>query len=372
MTALKERLIRRIDRAGPMTLGEYMAECLLDPRHGYYTRRDPLGRAGDFITAPEVSQMFGELIGLWLAQAWLDGGAPGEVALVELGPGRGTLMADALRAATRVPGFHAAMRLHLVEASPTLREVQAAALAPYAPQFHDGLGTLPDLPLLLVANEFFDALPIRQFQRAEGPLWHERVVGLKDDALALGLSPPAPVAALEGRLADTSPGQIVETCAPAEASAGDIGRRIAERGGAALILDYGDMESLGDTFQAVAAHRHADPFAAPGEADLTAHVAFGPIARAAAPAKATPLATQGAFLERLGITERARALAARLEGAALEAHVAAHRRLTHPTEMGNLFKVLALVPDAAGLPPGFADPPGETVARPPGGSATRP
>jgi NADH dehydrogenase [ubiquinone] 1 alpha subcomplex assembly factor 7 len=372
MTPLGERLIRRISRAGPMTVSEYMTECLLDPVHGYYTRRDPLGRTGDFITAPEISQMFGELIGLWLGQVWLDQGAPGEVALVELGPGRGTLMADALRATTRMPGFHAAIRLHLVEASPALRAVQAGALAPYSPQFHDGLGTVPDLPLLLVANEFFDALPIRQFQRAEGPLWHERVLGLRDGTLALGLSPPAPVAALESRLADTSPGQIVETCAPAEAIAGDIGRRIAERGGAALILDYGDWTSIGDTFQAVAAHRHVDPFAAPGEADLTAHVAFGPIARAAAPALVTPLVTQGAFLERLGITGRARALAARLEGAALEAHVAAHRRLTHPSEMGNLFKALALVPGATGLPPGFADPTPETVARPTGGSATRP
>ncbi|MDG4648329.1 SAM-dependent methyltransferase [Roseibacterium sp. SDUM158017] len=355
MTPLKARLVQRIGRTGPMTLADYMTECLLHPEHGYYTRRDPLGRAGDFVTAPEISQMFGELLGLCLAQTWMDHGAPGEFALVELGPGRGTLMADALRATAGVPGFHDALRLHLVEASPHLRTLQAETLAGAAPQFHDTLDTIPDLPLLLVANEFFDALPIRQFQRAGGPSWRERVVGVRDDDLVLGLAPPGPVAALEGRLADTHDGQIVEHNAPAEAIAAAIGERIARRGGAALIVDYGDTESIGDTFQAIAAHAHADPFHAPGEADLTAHVAFGPIARAAAPAKASPLVTQGVFLERLGVTGRARALARRLEGEALDAHVAAHRRLTHPDEMGNLFKLLAIVPEGSSLPPGFAD-----------------
>ncbi len=354
MTALKERLIQRIARTGPMTLAEYMTECLLHPEHGYYTRRDPLGRAGDFVTAPEVSQMFGELIGLWLAQVWTDQGAPDPFVLAELGPGRGTLMADALRATRGIPGFHAAMQLHLVEASPHLRAVQEAAVAGHCPTFHDTLDTLPEMPLFVVANEFFDALPVRQFQRAKGTVWHERVVGLRDGALSLGLAPPSPVAALDPRLADTAEGQIVETRAAAEALAAELGRRIAAHGGAVLIADYGEAESIGDTFQAIACHARADPFADPGNADLTAHVAFGPIARAAAPALATPLLPQGVFLERLGITARAQALARGLHGERLREHVAAHRRLTHPEEMGNLFRILALVPNASAMPPGFA------------------
>jgi NADH dehydrogenase [ubiquinone] 1 alpha subcomplex assembly factor 7 len=248
------------------------------------------------------------------------------------------------------------MQLHLVEASPRLRQTQAETLAPHTPTFHDTLATLPDAPLFAIANEFFDALPIRQFQRATGPLWHERVVGLDADRLAIGLSrPPAPLAALEHRLADTSPGMIVETCAPAEAIATDLGRRIADHGGAALVIDYGDSESIGDTFQAVASHEMVDPFADPGKADLTAHVAFGPLARAARPAMASPLVPQGVFLERLGITGRARTLAANLTGPALDRHIAAHRRLTHAGEMGHLFRVLALYPDGSATPPGLVD-----------------
>jgi NADH dehydrogenase [ubiquinone] 1 alpha subcomplex assembly factor 7 len=353
MSTLKSRLIQRIARHGPMTLAEYMTECLLHPELGYYTRQDPLGRSGDFITAPEVSQMFGELIGLWLAQVWLDQGAPEDAVLLELGPGRGTLMADALRATRTVPGFRAAMRLHLIEASPHLREVQGRTLGAHDPIFHDTLDTVPEKPLFAIANEFFDALPIRQFQRAEGKLWHERVVGIDDDALALGLAPPTPLAALDHRLADTETGMIVETCAPAEAIASELGRRIADHGGAAIMIDYGAEDSIGDTFQAMADHAATDPFADPGKADLTAHVAFAPLARAAHPARASALVPQGVFLERLGITARARALAKDLRGPALDTHIAAHRRLTHSDEMGHLFKVRALFPDRMANPPGL-------------------
>lgn len=350
MSALKDRLLARIARMGPMTLADYMTECLLHPEHGYYTTRDPLGRAGDFITAPEISQMFGELIGLWLAQVWMDQGAPGAFVLAELGPGRGTLMADALRATRKVAGFHAAAKLHLLEASPRLRQAQASALAPFDPVFHDSLADLPEGPLFLIANEFFDALPIRQFQKAEGPDWSERMIGAAGDRLIWGLAPPAPIAAL-ARRTDVTEGQIVETCAPAEALMGEIGRRIAAYGGAALIVDYGDWDSLGDTFQALSAHRPVDPLAEPGQADLTAHVAFGALARAADPARASALTPQGVFLERLGITQRAQVLARSLSGAALDAHVAAHKRLTHPAEMGHLFRVLALSPHDSPLPP---------------------
>ena len=350
MTAVKERRIARIARTGPLCVADYMAECLLHPEHGYYATRDPLGVAGDFITAPEVSQMFGELIGLWLAQVWMDQGAPAPFVLAELGPGRGTLMADALRATKAVPGFHEAARLHLVEASPVLRAAQTAALEGHDPRFLDSLVDLPEGPLFLVANEFFDALPIRQFQRGQGGAWHERMIGAEGARLVWGLAPPAPVAALAHR-DEVTEGQIVETCAPAEAMAAEIGRRIAEHGGGALIVDYGGPESIGDTFQALRAHSPVDPLEAPGTADLTAHVAFGPIARAAAPARASALVPQGVFLERLGITARAQALARGLGGAALTAHVAAHRRLTHPDEMGHLFRVLALSPPGGPLPP---------------------
>jgi SAM-dependent MidA family methyltransferase len=349
MSALKDRLIARIARTGPLSVADYMAECLLHPEHGYYATRDPLGTAGDFITAPEISQMFGELIGLWLAQVWMDQGAPGRIVLAELGPGRGTLMADALRATRAVPGFHDAVELHLVEASPVLRAAQGAALGGHAPSFHDSVADLPEGPLYLVANEFFDALPIRQFQR-RGDGWSERMIGAEGDKLIWGLSPPAPVAALSHR-PEVTDGQIVETCAPAEAIAGEIGRRVAAHGGAALIIDYGDAESIGDTFQALSGHAPVDPLEAPGTADLTAHVAFGPIARSAAPSKASALTPQGVFLERLEITQRAQSLARGLSGAALEAHVAAHRRLTHPQEMGHLFRVLALSPPGGPLPP---------------------
>ena len=350
MTPLAERIAARIAATGPITLADYMALCLLDPRHGYYATRDPLGAAGDFTTAPEISQMFGELIGLALAQCWVDQGRPAPVTLAELGPGRGTLMADALRATARVPGFHEAASLHLVETSPLLRARQAQAL-PDA-QFHDTVDTLPDGPLFLIANEFFDALPIRQFVR-DGSGWRERVVGLQADTLTFGLTEPAPIAALSHRLDDTDDGQIVETCPALEAIAHSLGGRIAAHGGAALLIDYGDWTSLGDTLQALRAHQREDPLAHPGEADLTAHVDFEAIARAAAPARHTRLTPQGVFLERLGITDRAQALARALDGEALTSHIAAHRRLTHPAEMGDLFKVLGLYPDGAAPPPGL-------------------
>lgn len=335
-------MLARIARLGPISLADYMAECLHDPQFGYYATRDPLGKGGDFITAPEVSQMFGELIGLWLAQVWMDdGGEP--MALVELGPGRGTLMADVMRATRSVPGFHDSVSLHLVEASPVLREAQAKALEEYAPTFHDSLADVPEGPVLLIANEFFDALPIRQFQMSDAGDWQERQVGTSDGSLIWGLAPPAPLAVRDG----FTPGMIVETCAPAEAIAEEIGRRL-NHGGGALIVDYGDWHSRGDTFQALSGHAFADPLDAPGEADLTAHVAFEPIARASG-VHASVLTPQGVFLERLGITARAQTLAKSLSGGSLEAHIAAHRRLTHPDEMGTLFKVLALT--APGTPP---------------------
>ena len=357
MTPLAARLVRRIAAEGPITVADYMAACLLDPEHGYYATCEPFGVAGDFVTAPEISQMFGELIGLCLAQAWMAQGAPGRIVLAELGPGRGTLMADLLRAAAAVPGFAAAARLHLVEASARLRALQARRLAEHAPVWHDSLDGLPEGPLFLVANEFFDALPIRQFQRS-GAAWAERMVGVRDGRLAFGLSPPAPLAGLADRLEDTAEGDLVETCPAAPGLAAEIGARIAAQGGAALIVDYGGWRSRGDTLQALHAGAFDDPLAHPGEADLTAHVDFEPLAEAVRAAGAVPAGPtpQGVFLERLGIAQRTARLADKLAGPALNAHMAGHRRLTHPEEMGRLFQVLGVSPPAtpplAGFDPG--------------------
>ncbi|GAB4262398.1 MAG: SAM-dependent methyltransferase [Pararhodobacter sp.] len=353
MTALAGIIARRIARTGPMTLADYMAECLLNPEHGYYATRDPLGRSGDFTTAPEISQMFGELLGLCLAQCWLDHGAPTPFALAEPGPGRGTLMADIWRATRGVPGFHAAARIHLIEASPVLRSAQAQRLAGAPVTWHDRLDSLPEAPLFLIANEFFDALPIRQFQRA-GHGWREVVVTVESETLKPALTPPAPLAELHHRLADTQDGDIVETCAPARAAMAAIEARIARHGGAAIVIDYGGWRSRGDTFQAIEDHAFADPFAHPGRADLTAHVDFEALARAAPALTHSALMPQGHLLAALGIEARAKALARSLTGAALDAHHAAFHRLTGAQEMGTLFKALAFVAPGAPLPPGFA------------------
>jgi NADH dehydrogenase [ubiquinone] 1 alpha subcomplex assembly factor 7 len=353
MTVLTDSIAAQIDANGPISVSEFMQIALLHPEHGYYATRDPLGAAGDFTTAPEISQMFGELLGLCLAETWVKQGAPGRITLAELGPGRGTLMADILRATQRVPGFHAAMHLHLVEVSPPLRTLQERTIGRDDITWHEDCGTLPaDAPLFVVANEFFDALPIRQYRRA-GEMWRERMVGMKvGRELIFGQAPPAPVPALAHRLEDTREGDLVEVCPQAATVARLLGRRIAAKGGAALIVDYGDWRSQGDTFQAVKGHAPVHPLEAPGEADLTAHVDFEQIARAA-PCAHSRLTPQGVFLERLGITARAQALAKALEGSDLDALVAAHRRLTNPVEMGTLFKVMALYPVGAAPPPGL-------------------
>ena len=350
MTALADSLVRRIAAEGPITLADYMSACLLDPTHGYYTTRAPFGAGGDFTTAPEISQLFGEMIGVALARAWIDHGRPAPITLAEPGPGRGTLMADILRATRAVPGFHDAVRIVLLEASPHLREQQRQTLAGHAVHWIDSVDALPEAPLFLIANEFFDALPIRQFvASAEG--WHERMVTLNAaGGLAFALSPVVP-AGLAGLPARAAEGEVIERRPAADPVMAAIGARLAAHGGLALIVDYGAWQGKGDSFQAVRGHGYADPLAAPGKADLTAHVDFAALARAAAPARAWPLATQGAFLERLGITARAQALAAR-PGAG-ESTASQHRRLTHPQEMGHLFKALALTGPAAPLPPGI-------------------
>lgn len=353
MTPLAEIITRRIDAEGPMPLSEYMALCLGHPEHGYYTTRDPLGREGDFTTAPEISQMFGELIGLWLAQAWADRGAPKRFILVELGPGRGTLMADALRAAAKADGFLEAAELWLVETSPALRRKQWEALSAYEPQWADNFDDVPEGPLFLIANEFFDALPIRQFITKGGAL-HERSIGLDEGALAFGLSPP--LSAQDAGLLEAPEGTIVETCPLGRAIAQQIGERLSKDSGAALIIDYGHARSgPGETLQAMKGHEYADPLAEPGEADLTAHVDFQALASSARQggAQAWEIVTQGALLEWLGIRLRTAMLAKRQPDQA-EALNAALARLTHEDQMGQLFKALALSGDDT-PPPGFAE-----------------
>lgn len=352
MTALADLLQKRIATTGPITVADYMADCLMHPEHGYYATRDPFGKTGDFITAPEISQMFGELLGLCLAQSWQDRGCPNPIHLVELGPGRGTCMADVLRATRNLPGFHDALSVHLIETSPVLRQIQAQTIA-HPVIHHDSIDDLPNGPIYLIANEFFDALPIRQFQRT-GDKWRERMVGLTDGALGFGLSDPIDI--LPNRMADTKDGDIVEISIPSQTTAQSLGQRIAADNGVALIIDYGDWRSLGDTLQALKSHESTGIFDEPGQADLTAHVDFEAIAKATSHASATPMIPQGVFLERLGITARAQALAQNLSGPSLTNHIAAHRRLTHPEEMGSLFKVLGLYQPGAPPPPGFTDP----------------
>ncbi|RMF36688.1 MAG: class I SAM-dependent methyltransferase, partial [Alphaproteobacteria bacterium] len=235
--SLRDILVARIRTEGPMSVAEFMRLCLGHPRYGYYMTRDPLGTAGDFTTAPEISQMFGELVGLALVQAWIDQGAPAPFCLAELGPGRGTLMADALRAAGRIAAFQRAGRLCLVETSPALRDRQAETLRGQDAQWFASVDELPDLPLFLIANEFFDALPIHQFHAASQG-WCERMLGLEGDDLAWGLGPPvslndAPAAA---------EGAVLEHCPQGEAIAAAIGTRLAARGGCAIIVDYGEWD----------------------------------------------------------------------------------------------------------------------------------
>nr|WP_284701471.1 SAM-dependent methyltransferase [Rhodoplanes tepidamans] len=348
-----------IRTGGPLPLADWMALCLGHPAHGYYVTRDPLGRAGDFVTAPEISQMFGELLGLWAAAVWQQMGMPGTVRLVELGPGRGTMMADMLRAARVVPAFRPALSVHLVETGPVLaalqRERLAAAGVPVA--WHRDLSEVPDGPAIVLANEFFDALPVHQAVKTRHG-WCERTVTLgPDDTFAWATGPADP--ALAARVPEfwrvAPSGSVFEWRDEAPVTA--LARRVA-RGGAALVIDYGHVDQgLGETLQALAGHAFADPLAAPGEADLTAHVDFVAFGRAAAAAGAAvhgPV-TQAAFLKSLGIEARAAALTAKNPDRAAEIATALARLTDTRTKtgMGTLFKAIGLADPALGPLPGL-------------------
>ncbi|NBC37092.1 class I SAM-dependent methyltransferase [Novosphingobium sp. FSY-8] len=349
-TALGAQFRRLIANHGAIPITLWMAQA----NAAYYAARDPLGAAGDFITAPEISQMFGEMVGIALADVWRRAGAPADVLYVEPGPGRGTLARDALRVAAR---FGLRPRVHFVETSPVLRQAQAG-LFPDA-VWHDDLGTIPDdAPILLVANEFLDALPLRQLVRTPQG-WRERMVGLDsraDDARFVPVAGNMPMdAAVRPEWRDLPAGTIVESCPAAAAVMGQIGARLAAQGGAALVIDYGHATpQVGSSLQALRAHAHADPFADPGSADLTWLVDFATAADAATAqgARACPLATQGDWLAAMGMGDRARALIAAAPDRTDDVGRALHR-LTAPDQMGTLFKVLGLFGGGWPAPHGF-------------------
>jgi NADH dehydrogenase [ubiquinone] 1 alpha subcomplex assembly factor 7 len=356
MTPVEAELRRRIESDGPVSVATLVQ---LANAH-YYATRDPFGVAGDFITAPEISQIFGELVGLWCAAMWSVTGRPDPVHLVELGPGRGTLMADALRALKVAPAFRAAVRVHLVETSPVLRAVQERTLTgtDVDIRYHHNVGQVPKGPAFFIANEFFDALPVAHFVRgAKG--WHERVIGLRDDVLTFGLSPiKTPDFVIPEHLRSAPEGSIVELSPESVRIAREIAERIQAQGGAALFIDYGYAKhGVGETLQALRGHAFADALKDPGEADLTAHVDFSALAGAAKQAGAAAFGpmTQRDFLLGLGILERSAML---MRQATLEQALALESgttRLTEdtPTGMGRLFKVLAVTPRGLPAPPGF-------------------
>jgi len=363
-TTLESEIRRRIATAGPMPVADYMRLCLTHPKHGYYINRDPLGSDGDFITAPEISQMFGELIGIWLAAVWRQMGAPENIRLVELGPGRGTLLLDALRAARVVQGFREAIVLHLVEISPALQKLQQQRLeALDVPAlWHAALDDVPGGPSLIIANEFIDALPVHQaVKQADG--WHERVVDVGADGnFCFGLARETLFhfeTSLPRGLRQSPEGSIFEW--RPDRIALELGRRV-RADGAALILDYGHVKyGLGDTLQAVAGHAYTDPLRAPGEADLTAHVDFEALAQSAESIGGRihgPI-LQRDLLLRLGIDKRAAALKANASrDKALEIDLAMSRLTeTGAQGMGELFKALAIADPKLGPLPGFVTPP---------------
>lgn len=354
--SLAQELAELIRQEGPISISRCMALCLGHPRHGYYMKQDPFGTQGDFTTAPEISQIFGELIGLWAASVWRLMGEPAEVRLVELGPGRGTLMQDMLRAAKVLPGFRAALSVHLVETSPVLRQRQRERLAASgaAPAWHERIESALEGPAIVVANEFLDALPLDQFVLTpEG--WRERLVGLDGEGkLAFGVS-----AEPEREITMAAPqGAVLEQPTAALEAVGSVARHVAQAGGAALFIDYGPARSgFGDTLQALRRHGFTDALAEPGDADLTVHVDFARMMQAglAAGAAAHGPAAQREFLLALGLQQRLEALSRRASPAQAEALASGASRLveTGPTAMGELFKVLAFGEPRLPLLPGF-------------------
>ena len=359
---LLSEIKKLIKSSGPMPVWRYMELCLMHPKHGYYVSRDPLGREGDFITAPEVSQMFGELLGLWAASVWKAIGSPPLLRLIEIGPGRGTMMADALRALRVVPPLYQALSVHLVEVNPVLREKQKAALSGSRDiAWHDNIDDVPDGPSIIFANEYFDVLPIHQAVRGENG-WHERTIQIDDSGkLEFGMaSEPIPrFEVLLPPLVRAAPAGAVFEWRP-DAEIMKIASRVRDQEGAAVIIDYGHLRSdVGDTLQAIARHSFADPLENPGQADLTAHVDFQALARAADDigARVHGPVPQGDFLKRLGIETRALTLMAKAAPEVSEDIAGALQRLIGGGRggMGQMFKVLGVSEPNLTTLAGFAD-----------------
>jgi NADH dehydrogenase [ubiquinone] 1 alpha subcomplex assembly factor 7 len=348
VTELQKLLDGIYAEEGPIGLDRYMALCLGHPTHGYYMKRDPFGERGDFVTAPEITPLFGEVLGIWLAAMYGAMGRPKNFNLIELGPGRGTLMADMLKAAKTVPGFAEAAHVHLVETSPVLKRLQQWKLG-NSVTWHDSLATVPQGPFLLVANEFFDALPVRQYEFRRG-VWNERLIGAEGISLRLG-SPGA------GRMGKE--GDVFETAPARSAVAQEIGRRLAFATGAALIIDYGHLQSgMGDTLQALHRHKMVPITHLPGESDLTSHVDFEALGHAIAKAggRVAPAVTQRDFLLRMGLEIRASVLAAKADAGQLAMLNRVVGRLVDEDQMGKLFKVLAATSPNLATPYPFGGP----------------
>ena len=357
--------------AGPMPVSRYMELCLTHPQHGYYMTRDPLGREGDFTTAPEVSQMFGELLGLWAAAVWKSMGMPNPVRLIELGPGRGTMMADVLRAIRVLPSFYQALSVHLVEINPALIDRQAETLRGVKPaaNWHDSIQNVAEGPSIVLANEYFDALPVHQVIRQPYG-WHERVIDIAPSGQLVFAAAPEPMRHFDlllPPLVRAAPvGAIFEWRPTPEIMW--IARRLRDQGGAALIIDYGHVRSdAGDTFQAISRHSFTDPLRNPGQADLTAHVDFQALALGAedAGARLHGPVEQGEFLRRLGIETRAATLMSKANAQVSADIQSALKRLTGTGRgaMGALFKVLGVShPDIRTLPGLDDDQPGDMSA----------
>lgn len=360
-TPLEERLIQLIKLKGPITVADYMADALGHPHDGYYMSQEAIGAAGDFTTAPEISQVFGELIGLWLVEVWRQMGSPNPFNLIELGPGRGVLMADILRAARLRPEFTQSAQVWLLEQSGRLRHEQQKRLraSEIKPLWADSLADIPAAPSLIVANEFFDCLPIRQFKRtADG--WREVLVGLNPHEekldFVLGRTPPPAEYGLPNP-ENCKEGDIFEKSFAVEEFVSEMCGLLKEQVGAALVIDYGHMRSgLGETLQSVRSHKYWPPLASPGLADITAHVDFEAMTRVAVDNGAAvhgPVA-QGVFLERLGLTLRVEALSNGKSEADAESIRAGAARISAPDQMGEIFKVLNITSSSLAQPPGFS------------------
>lgn len=348
--ALPDLIRKQIEAEGAISVARYMQLALQHPEHGYYVKGDPLGHDGDFVTAPEISQMFGEMIGLWCAELWRKMGKPSPFAWLEMGAGRGTLMHDALRATEKVEGFHQAAHIYLMESNETLRHAQYEKLASYDPRFIDDPCALPPLPLIAVANEFFDAQPVHQYVKTERG-WRERLVSFADNRFVFVNGETEVPLPFPDALA------FYEVSPQSVALVQEIASAISERGGGALIIDYGYAQPSGqDTLQAVSGHASANPLDRPGEVDLTAHVDFAALRVAAEKVgtKASDVIGQGDFLRAMGIELRAAQLKRRADAGQAAEIDAALKRLADADQMGQLFKAMAItrpnLNDLSGFP----------------------